>query len=72
MKPYACHNREPFRQTVELQSPTVVDGQVVATTTTFPFRMRQDCSYTTTELGQADERCVGCHWRATPPPKDAP
>lgn len=68
MKPYACNNRKPFRDHVVLQAPTVEDGKVVATTISFPFRMRQDCSYTTTELGQADERCVGCSWRYQPQP----
>lgn len=67
MKPYACHNREPFRDTVVLEHPAIKGGAVVPVTTTFPFRMRQDCSYTTTELGQADERCVGCSWRANQP-----
>lgn len=71
MKPYACHNREPFRDAQVLEHPVVKGGTVVPATTSIPFRMRQDCSYTTTELSQADERCVGCHWRANPP-KDTP
>ncbi len=52
-----CHNRQPYKPVVELRD---LDGRVV---NTFPFRMRQDCAYTHTDLGQADSRCAGCRWR---------
>ena len=58
MTHYACHNRPPFRQTVELRNER---GEVV---TSFPFRMAPDCRYTHTELGQADARCDGCKHKA--------
>jgi len=29
-----------------------------------PFRMSPDCNYTTTALGEKDEKCQGCSWRA--------
>lgn len=59
MSRYACHNRAPFRQTVELRNER---GEVV---TSFPFRMAPDCRYTRTDLGQADARCAGCKHRST-------
>lgn len=52
-----CHNRQPYKPMVELRD---LDGRVV---TAFPFRMRSDCAYTHSELGQADPRCRGCSWR---------
>lgn len=52
-----CHNRPPYKPVVALRD---LDGRVV---TTFPFRMRSDCAYTHSELGQADPRCRGCSWR---------
>lgn len=52
-----CHNRPPYKPVVELRD---LDGRLV---TAFPFRMRQDCAYTHTDLGQADPRCRGCSWR---------
>lgn len=63
-EPYACHNREPFKDTVTVKGAVVGEnGFVIPKVVSFPFRMRLDCSYTTTELGQADERCHGCKWR---------
>ena len=47
----------PYKPVVELRD---LDGRVV---TAFPFRMRSDCAYTHSELGQADPRCLGCSWR---------
>lgn len=52
-----CHNRPPFKQVVELRD---YDGRVVSS---FPFRMREDCAYTHTALGQRDQRCAWCCWR---------
>lgn len=68
-KPYGCYNREPFKPLV-----TVQDGYYEARDgfgnpvrspkyREIPFRNRADCSYTHTELGQADPRCAGCSWR---------
>jgi len=54
--PYACHNREPFKPEVSLP-----DGH------SFTFRMAPDCRYTLSSLGQADQRCAGCKWRADLP-----
>lgn len=54
-KPYGCYNRAPYKMTVQGK-----DGS-------WPFRMRQDCSYTTTELGQADPRCSDCRYRLPAP-----
>ena len=73
MNPYACHNREPFREEVEVQRgwrdvPTGVhqvwDNQQatvrVPAVSQVRFRMNPDCQYTKTALGQADPRCEGC------------
>lgn len=70
MKPYACHNRKPFKAITQVQ-----DGSNLVRSTSgyvtrepiiveAPFRMAPDCQYTHTDLGQADARCVGCKHRA--------
>lgn len=61
---YGCHNRAPFRPRVMVQDGWWNDG--VARTgkiTQVPFRMSEECQYTKTELGRADERCAGCKWK---------
>lgn len=64
MKPYGCHNRAEFRTVQPMQAGWYLDGRTrTPRLVAVPFRMRQDCSYTRTELGQADERCAGCRHR---------
>lgn len=68
MKPYACHNRPPYRSSNPMQAGWFMDGvsrtpRMVAV----PFRMSPLCNYTHTELGQADERCTGCRHRHQEP-----
>lgn len=60
MNPYQCHNRPPFKQSTKLLDH---HGRVVSS---WPFRMEQDCRYTHTELGQADQRCDGCKHKKPP------
>lgn len=68
MKPYACHNRPPFRSSTPMQAGWFMDGvSRVPRMVAVPFRMSPDCNYTRTELGQADGRCTGCRHRHQEP-----
>jgi len=60
---YGCKDRAPYRETVPMQDgmenvwlPHIVEE---------PFRMSRDCRYSASALGQADQQCQGCSWRAT-------
>lgn len=67
--PYGCHNRAPFKQTLVVQDGyhDMRDGHGnpcrVPKYKDIAFRNSEECSYTSTDLGQADPRCVGCSWR---------
>jgi hypothetical protein len=56
-----CHNRAPYKETVEVQDGWTSDQ--TRRMVTIPFPMTTDCQYTLSELGQKDEKCVGCKWR---------
>lgn len=65
-----CHNRMPFANHIWMQDGTMeialhpdLPITAVPVFQYVPHRMRKDCSYTETELGQADKGCVGCSWR---------
>lgn len=60
-----CHDRPPFRRTVEVQHGFWYDGQQrrVPKLVQIPFRMNPECQYTLSQLGQADEKCAGCKWK---------
>jgi hypothetical protein len=61
---YGCHNRPPFKRSHFVQDGWWADGvQRIPKLSTAPFRMAEDCQYTLTDLGQADERCQGCKHR---------
>lgn len=65
---YGCHNREPHKRTLMVQDGyhEYRDEHIAARVPLMievPFRMSQHCNYTSTELGKADTRCVGCKWR---------
>lgn len=63
-RPYACHNRPPYRQHMKVADGHWDDGvQRIPKLTSVPFRMHPDCQYTLSQLGQADQRCTGCRWR---------
>ena len=63
-RPYACHNRPPYRQHMKAADGHWDDGvQRIPKLTSVPFRMAKDCQYTHTTLGQADQRCTGCLWK---------
>ncbi len=55
-----CHNREPYKPNTVLRDHhyRVVDS--------WPFRMAETCQYTKSDLGQKDQRCLGCRWRQEP------
>lgn len=59
-RPYACHNRPPYRQHMKVADGHWDDGvQRIPKPTSVPFRMAKDCQYTHTTLWQADQRCTG-------------
>ena len=55
-----CHNRAPYKQTLQVQDGWV-DGK--RNMVTIPFAMSNDCQYRHTELGKADVACNGCRWK---------
>lgn len=63
---YGCHNRAPYRQTLEVQDGYWPEGQQrrIPKLVKISFSMAKECQYTHTELGKHDARCVGCCWRA--------
>lgn len=65
MKPYACHNRPPYRQHMKAQDGYWNDGlqRIIPKLVSIPFRMNPDCQYTKTSLGEADKRGIGCKWK---------
>lgn len=63
-RPYACHNRPPYRQHMKVADGHWDDGvQRIHKLTSVPFRMNPTCQYTLSQLGQADQRCTGCQWK---------
>ncbi len=72
-KKYGCHNRAPFKPSLQVQdgwqTSAGQNGEVVrlAVMKTIPFKMTTDCNYTLTELGQSDQRCAGCSWKSQAP-----
>lgn len=59
---YACKDRAPFAQSIQVAdgwentwARRMVDMQ---------FRMDPSCIYSTSELGEKDEKCHGCKWKA--------
>lgn len=66
-----CHNREPFKAEMYVQdgwSASAYENTRAITTRSqvikpVPFRMAEDCRYTHTDLGKADNGCDGCRWR---------
>ena len=61
---YGCHNRPAFKRSHFAQDGWWVDGvQRIAKLVTVPFKMAEECQYTLTDLGKADERCQGCKHR---------
>jgi hypothetical protein len=63
MKPYACHNRQPFKRTLTVQDGYKDDG--TRNMVDVPFTMSPLCDYTTSELGKVDVRCAACKHRIT-------
>lgn len=67
-KPYACHNRKPFNDTLIVQdgwTGQVSDGEHTRRPrmVTIPFVMARECVYAQSDLGKADTRCGDCHHR---------
>ena len=76
MKPNGCINRADYAPLITMQDgwrETTRNGFLSREPNmiTVPFRMSPRCEYTaTSELGQADARCIGCERRA--PALDVP
>lgn len=52
---YGCHNRAPFRETVEVQDGWNADG--TRRTVEMTFRMARECRY---DRSLDDSACAGC------------
>ena len=62
---YACHNHAPYLSKVPAQDGWYADGYTrTPRMVPMPFRMSPKCNYSSSRLGQADQRCQGCTWRA--------
>ena len=62
---YGCKNRAPYASAMPVQDGWFMDGYTrTPRMVSMPFRMSPDCNYTTTALGEKDEKCQGCSWRA--------
>jgi len=64
-KGYGCYDRKDFRKEVVVQDGWHWKGgdEQTKKVVRVPFLMEKDCQYTLSELGQKDERCIGCKWR---------
>lgn len=60
--PYACKDRPPFEQSIKVQDGFL--NNWARRMVDMEFRMSQGCIYSSSALGQADEKCQGCSWRA--------
>lgn len=62
-----CYNRRPYVDMLPMQDGWYMDG-VTRTPRMEPvkIRVKPDCQYTGSALGQADKGCTGCSWRSTP------
>ena len=59
---YGCFNRPPFEPSIKVQ-----DGKLnswAPRMAGMEFRMEPTCQYTLTDLGEKDEKCHGCKWKA--------
>ena len=59
---YGCKNRAPFAPSIQ-----VADGwenSWARRMVDMEFRMDPNCIYSTSELGEKDEKCHGCKWKA--------
>jgi hypothetical protein len=62
---YGCFDRAPYLTSMPVADGHFMDGYTrTPRMVAMPFRMSKDCNYTTTELGQKDEKCHGCKWKA--------
>lgn len=61
---YGCHNRREYKAKLMVQDGWWIDGESrVPKIRQIPFTMTRECQYTHTDLGQADDRCIGCRHR---------
>lgn len=59
-----CYNREPFKRTLRVQDGWMEFGATrKPVIRSIPFRMSEQCEYTTSDLGAADPGCKGCRWQ---------
>ena len=64
---YGCYDRNEFAELVTIGTrPAIVMGRLVTRPVQIPNFTAADsrCRYTLSDLGQADEKCQGCGWRA--------
>lgn len=60
-----CYNADRSHKPVMVQDGYNADGS--RRMVEQKFRFTHDCQYTHSWLGQADEYCLGCKWRAEKP-----
>ena len=59
---YQCHNRGEFAPSIRVQDGW--DTTWARRMVDMQFRLNPSCVYSTSELGQKDEQCHGCRWKA--------
>ena len=59
---YSCLNREPFPETLEMMDG--YENSWLRHKVEVPFAFTRDCNYSASTLGQADQQCRDCTWRA--------
>ena len=59
---YQCFNRKPFEQSIKVQDGFL--NSWARNMVDMEFRMSEGCVYSSSDLGQADNQCQGCSWRA--------
>ena len=66
MSLYGCHNRAPLKQSAVVANGWYQDGMTrTPRMISIPDPMTKTCNYTTTQLGKADAKCVGCTHKQT-------
>ena len=58
---YGCHSRPPLKTSAVVANGFFMDGYTrTPKMISIPDPMTKTCNYTTTVLGKADIKCIGC------------
>jgi len=55
---HGCHNRQPFKQELQVQDGWTEDGRRVMKQ--IPFRMSNECEWS---KEHDDDKCTSCRWK---------